>query len=276
MSLVEVENLSVEFGAKRVVRDVSFHLDRGETLALVGESGSGKSLTALSLAAAAAAWREQPHGTHRARRRIHDRRLPERAPSGPRRSRRHRLPGADDQPEPAAPDRPAGRRGDHVAPSIVPRRGARAGADAARAGRLPRLRASARGLPAPALGRATPAGDDRDGARQRPRVADRRRADHRARRHHPGADPGAARSPEGGARAGAAADHARPGDRSPPRRAGLRHAGRRDRGERSGGGRVRRTPASLHARLAGRRARRPPGPDRHRRRRRCSMRAMSR
>lgn len=49
MSLVEVENLSVAFGAKRVVDGVSFTLDRGETLALVGESGSGKSLTALSL-----------------------------------------------------------------------------------------------------------------------------------------------------------------------------------------------------------------------------------
>jgi len=31
------------------VRHLSFHVDRGETLAIVGESGSGKSVTALSL-----------------------------------------------------------------------------------------------------------------------------------------------------------------------------------------------------------------------------------
>ena len=49
MSLVEVRDLSVAFGTRRVVDGVSFALDRGETLALVGESGSGKSLTALSL-----------------------------------------------------------------------------------------------------------------------------------------------------------------------------------------------------------------------------------
>jgi microcin C transport system ATP-binding protein len=48
MPLLEVERLSVAFRGKPVVQDVSFTLDRGETLALVGESGSGKSVTALS------------------------------------------------------------------------------------------------------------------------------------------------------------------------------------------------------------------------------------
>ncbi len=48
-ALLQVEHLSVHFGCKPVVQDVSFTLHAGEKLALVGESGSGKTVTALSL-----------------------------------------------------------------------------------------------------------------------------------------------------------------------------------------------------------------------------------
>ena len=51
--LLKIENLSVDFkGADRVihaVKQVSFDVNRGETMALVGESGSGKSVTAHSI-----------------------------------------------------------------------------------------------------------------------------------------------------------------------------------------------------------------------------------
>ena len=46
--LIEVKNLSVSFAGNTVVHHISFHIDRGEKLALVGESGSGKTVTALS------------------------------------------------------------------------------------------------------------------------------------------------------------------------------------------------------------------------------------
>jgi peptide/nickel transport system ATP-binding protein len=50
MPLLDVKSLSIGFGkAPPVVSDVSFSVERGETLALVGESGSGKTLTCRSI-----------------------------------------------------------------------------------------------------------------------------------------------------------------------------------------------------------------------------------
>ncbi|MCI1001561.1 ABC transporter ATP-binding protein [Ochrobactrum sp. C6C9] len=47
-----VENLTTSFktaeGWRPVIRDINFHVNAGETVAIVGESGSGKSVTALS------------------------------------------------------------------------------------------------------------------------------------------------------------------------------------------------------------------------------------
>lgn len=61
MAKLEVRNLTISFrtnnGAVRAVRDISFNLEEGETLAIAGESGSGKSVTTRAIMAF---WRATP------------------------------------------------------------------------------------------------------------------------------------------------------------------------------------------------------------------------
>ena len=51
--LLEVKNLKVSFdmeiGRVEAVKDISFHVNRGEILAMMGDSGSGKTVCALSV-----------------------------------------------------------------------------------------------------------------------------------------------------------------------------------------------------------------------------------
>lgn len=52
-TILEIENLHVGFSqfgeSVEIIRDVSFNIEKGETLGIVGESGCGKSMTALAI-----------------------------------------------------------------------------------------------------------------------------------------------------------------------------------------------------------------------------------
>lgn len=49
MTLLSIKNLSIKDSANTYIKNISFTLEEGQTLALVGSSGSGKTLTALAI-----------------------------------------------------------------------------------------------------------------------------------------------------------------------------------------------------------------------------------
>ena len=42
MSILEVNNIEKNYGSTKVLKDISFELEEGQTIAIIGSSGSGK------------------------------------------------------------------------------------------------------------------------------------------------------------------------------------------------------------------------------------------
>ena len=169
---------------------VSFDIRKGETVALVGESGSGKSVTALSVMKLL----PYPSAHH---------------PSGSIRFKGQELLGLPEDEirhvrgnditiifqEPMTSLNPLHTIEKQIGEILLLHQGLTGAAARTRTIELltqvgiPEPETRLGELSAPAVRRPAPARDDRDGARQRARSADRRRADDRARCHRAGADP---------------------------------------------------------------------------------------
>ena len=175
---------------RRSSRISRFELKPRETLAIVGESGSGKSVTALSLMRLVPRRTAASQGTRAARRP----RPPRRSEEEMRQVRGNEIAMIFQEPmtslNPVLTIGVPDRRGAALPPRPRPARAAEAEAlRILERVRIPAARDALERLSAPVLRRHAPARDDRDGARLPAEGADRRRADHRARRHGAGRDP---------------------------------------------------------------------------------------
>ena len=203
--LLEVSDLQTWFhtraGEVHAVDGVDLTVRKGEVLGLVGESGSGKSVTMLSVMRLV----DQPgriiSGTVTFDG-IDVLALPRNAM---RSLRGDRISMIFQQPN--ASLHPCFTAGVQISEVYEIHRNSRRAAGLEKAVEMlrtvgiPDSEAAGQVVSAPALGRPGPAGDDRHGPRRRARAAHRRRADDRARRHDPGADPRPDARPPGRARA---------------------------------------------------------------------------
>ena len=213
-TVLEVRDLHTHFflrrGVVKAVDGVSFSLQRGEVLGLVGESGCGKSLTALSL------MRLLPKGgarTIKGEVLLDGENILERTPAEMREIRGRRISMVLQDPQTSL--NPVFSIGDQLREAIerrrkgASRRGDEGGGGGAAPRRDRRAGAAHRPVSAPDERRHEAARGRRHRHQRRARGADRRRADHRARRHHPAPVPEAAEAPAGRDRHGDPVHHPR-------------------------------------------------------------------
>ena len=250
MALLEVENLQTHFrtpdGVNRAVDGVSFHLEEGETLAVVGETGCGKSVTANSILRLI----PEPPGRIAGAIRFQGTDLLKLPESAMRRMRGNDISMIFQEPMTSLnPVLTVGRQlGETLRQHerLSRREADDRAVEMLRLVGIPEARRRLDEYPHQLSG----------GMRQRVMIAialvlpaqaaDRRRADHGARRHHPGADPGPHEGPQDQDRRRHHPDHARPRRRRRGGRAGDGHVCGPHGGGGAGGRALPQPAAPLH------------------------------
>ena len=183
MPLLEVKDLKTYFrtddGIVKAVDGVNFSVEKGKTLGIVGESGCGKSVTCLTIMGLNAKRNTMTSGEVMFR----DQNLLTISASKLRQIRGNDI--AMIFQDPMTSLNPVYKIGFQLTEAVrlhqdVTRAQARTRARPPEGRRDPAPRAPDRRLPAPVLGRHASARHDRDGACERPRPLDRRRADNGA------------------------------------------------------------------------------------------------
>ena len=248
--VLEIENLSTHIkltkSVVQAVGNVDMRVDAGETLGIVGESGCGKSMTGLSIMGLLPPGGSIVGGSIK----LDGRELVGLKGEELRQVRGNEI--AMIFQDPLTSLDPTKTIGYQVAEPVrlhkqrLQGRGPGPGGGGAEPGRPAPAQGAPGRLSAPAVRRPAAARDDRDGAGQRAQAAHRRRAHDGPRRHHPGADPRPAQGPEGPARHGDAADHARHGRDRRARRPGQRHVRGPGRGDGRGDAALHRDAPPLH------------------------------